>query len=216
MSSLARRWIGIGAVLGAIGVALGAISAHGLHHLLAEHGFAGNDLTRRLGNFETAIHYQMLHAIALVLTGLAHGTPSQQRVAIRRLGVSDRHHPLFRAAEGADLRRPILELARRRCPGRRRIDDCRLGGFSHRRFPAVNAASSHRNRMPASQASPREGLQIRAAIKRSAGTLGGRSLNLGFGLRRNYRYRRRHRSLRKRRIIENDAKKLTQTYPSLH
>jgi uncharacterized membrane protein YgdD (TMEM256/DUF423 family) len=71
MSSLARRWIGIGAILGAIGVALGAYSAHGLHHLLAEHGFAGDDLTRRLGNFETAIQYQMLHAIALVLTGLA-------------------------------------------------------------------------------------------------------------------------------------------------
>jgi uncharacterized membrane protein YgdD (TMEM256/DUF423 family) len=71
MSSIARRWIGIGAILGAIGVALGAYGAHGLHHLLAEHGFAGDDLTRRLNNFETAIHYQMLHAIALVLTGLA-------------------------------------------------------------------------------------------------------------------------------------------------
>jgi uncharacterized membrane protein YgdD (TMEM256/DUF423 family) len=71
MSSIARRWIGIGAILGAIGVALGAYGAHGLHHLLAEHGFSGDDLTRRLDNFETAIHYQMLHAIALVLTGLA-------------------------------------------------------------------------------------------------------------------------------------------------
>jgi uncharacterized membrane protein YgdD (TMEM256/DUF423 family) len=71
MSSECKRWIGIGAILGAIGVALGAYSAHGLHHLLAEHGFEGDDLTRRLGNFETAVRYQMLHAIALVLTGLA-------------------------------------------------------------------------------------------------------------------------------------------------
>jgi uncharacterized membrane protein YgdD (TMEM256/DUF423 family) len=71
MASISRRWIGIGAILGAIGVALGAYGAHGLHHLLAEHGFVGDDLTRRLGNFETAVHYQMLHAIALVLTGLA-------------------------------------------------------------------------------------------------------------------------------------------------
>jgi uncharacterized membrane protein YgdD (TMEM256/DUF423 family) len=71
MSSIARRWIGIGAILGAIGVALGAYGAHGLHHLLEEHGFAGEDLTRRLNNFETAIRYQMLHALALVLTGLA-------------------------------------------------------------------------------------------------------------------------------------------------
>ena len=51
--------------------ASGGYGADGLHHLLAEHGFAGDDLTRRLNNFETAIHYQMLHAIALVLTGLA-------------------------------------------------------------------------------------------------------------------------------------------------
>lgn len=71
MSSIARRWIAIGAVLGAIGVTLGAYGAHGLHHLLQEHGFEGDDLARRLNNFETAVHYQMLHAIALVLMGLA-------------------------------------------------------------------------------------------------------------------------------------------------
>ena len=71
MSSLARRWIAVGAILAAIGVGLGAYSAHGLHHLLAEHGFEGDDLARRLNNFETAVHYQMLHSIALVLTGLA-------------------------------------------------------------------------------------------------------------------------------------------------
>jgi uncharacterized membrane protein YgdD (TMEM256/DUF423 family) len=71
MSTVSQRWIAIGGALGAIGVALGAYGAHGLHHLLAEHGFVGDDLTRRLNNFETAIHYQMLHAIALVITGLA-------------------------------------------------------------------------------------------------------------------------------------------------
>jgi uncharacterized membrane protein YgdD (TMEM256/DUF423 family) len=71
MSTVSQRWIAVGSALGAIGVALGAYGAHGLHHLLAEHGFTGDDLTRRLNNFETAIHYQMLHAIALVITGLA-------------------------------------------------------------------------------------------------------------------------------------------------
>jgi uncharacterized membrane protein YgdD (TMEM256/DUF423 family) len=71
MSSLSRRWIAIGAVLAAIGVAFGAYGAHGLHHLLQEHGFKGEDLARRLDRFETAVHYQLLHAIALVLTGLA-------------------------------------------------------------------------------------------------------------------------------------------------
>ena len=71
MSSIAKRWIAIGAALGAVGVALGAYGAHGLHDLLQEHGFSGDDLTRRLSHFETAVHYQMLHAIALVITGLA-------------------------------------------------------------------------------------------------------------------------------------------------
>lgn len=71
MSPLARRWIAIGAVLGALGVGLGAYSAHGLNGLLASFGYAGDDLHHRLAIFETAVRYQMMHAIALVLTGLA-------------------------------------------------------------------------------------------------------------------------------------------------
>jgi uncharacterized membrane protein YgdD (TMEM256/DUF423 family) len=72
MSPLARRWIAIGAVLGAIGVALGAYGAHGLSDLLEKKlGYAGDDLHHRLAIFETAVRYQMLHALALVLTGLA-------------------------------------------------------------------------------------------------------------------------------------------------
>jgi uncharacterized membrane protein YgdD (TMEM256/DUF423 family) len=61
----------VGAILAAIGVALGAYSAHGLHHLLQEHGFEGQDLTRRLDIFETAIRYQLLNAVAIVITGFA-------------------------------------------------------------------------------------------------------------------------------------------------
>lgn len=71
MSSCARRWIAVGAVLGALGVGLGAYGAHGLNGLLTGFGYAGDDLHRRLAIFETAVRYQMLHAIALVLTGLA-------------------------------------------------------------------------------------------------------------------------------------------------
>jgi uncharacterized membrane protein YgdD (TMEM256/DUF423 family) len=71
MTSLARLWIAIGAILGATGVALGAYSAHGLHDLLQRHGFAGDELTRRLANFDTAVRYQLLHALALVMVGLA-------------------------------------------------------------------------------------------------------------------------------------------------
>ena len=71
MSLLSQRWIAIGAVVGAIGVALGAFGAHGLPDFLERLGYGGGDVTRRVEIFETAIHYQMLHALALVFTGLA-------------------------------------------------------------------------------------------------------------------------------------------------
>ena len=68
---IASRWIAIGAILGAIGVALGAFGAHGLEGRLAGLGYAGDDLARRLANHETAVRYQMWHALAIVLVGLA-------------------------------------------------------------------------------------------------------------------------------------------------
>jgi uncharacterized membrane protein YgdD (TMEM256/DUF423 family) len=71
MTSLARRWIAVGAILGAIGVALGAFGGHLLDGLLQQLGFAGDDLQRRLNNFDTAVRYQMLHALAIVVVGLA-------------------------------------------------------------------------------------------------------------------------------------------------
>jgi uncharacterized membrane protein YgdD (TMEM256/DUF423 family) len=71
MNSLSRRWIAIGAVLGAIGVAFGAFGAHVLPDLLTSFGYAGDDLERRREIFETAIRYQMLHSLALVFLGLA-------------------------------------------------------------------------------------------------------------------------------------------------
>jgi uncharacterized membrane protein YgdD (TMEM256/DUF423 family) len=69
--SLAQRWIAVGAALAAIGVALGALGAHWLDDLLKGLGYDGDDLTRRLDIFRTAVHYQMLHAIGLVVVGLA-------------------------------------------------------------------------------------------------------------------------------------------------
>ncbi len=52
-------------------MALGAYEAHGLHDLLQRHGYAGDDLARRLDNFETAVHYQLVHALALMIVGVA-------------------------------------------------------------------------------------------------------------------------------------------------
>jgi len=72
MPSISRRWIAIGALLGALGVALGAYGAHGLSDLLEKRfDYTGDDLHHRLAIFETAVRYQMFHAFALVLTGLA-------------------------------------------------------------------------------------------------------------------------------------------------
>jgi uncharacterized membrane protein YgdD (TMEM256/DUF423 family) len=71
MSSVARRWIAIGGALGALGVAFGAFGAHGLSDFLSARGYAGDDLSRRLDIFNTAIQYQMVHSLALVITGLA-------------------------------------------------------------------------------------------------------------------------------------------------
>lgn len=61
----------MGAFLAAAGVALGAYGAHGLSGLLANRGHEGDDLVRRLANYETAVRYQMFHALGLVLVALA-------------------------------------------------------------------------------------------------------------------------------------------------
>lgn len=65
------RWIAVGAVLGAIGVALGAYGAHGLEKQLVAWGYEGDALAKRLANHETAVRYQMWHALAIVLIGVA-------------------------------------------------------------------------------------------------------------------------------------------------
>lgn len=71
MNSSARFWIALGAVLGALGVGLGAYGAHGLEGALARLGYTGDDLAHRLDIFDTAIRYQMYHALALVILGVA-------------------------------------------------------------------------------------------------------------------------------------------------
>lgn len=50
-----------GALLGALGVMIGAFGAHGLAALLESY--------RRVDTFETAVKYHLYHALALLLTG---------------------------------------------------------------------------------------------------------------------------------------------------
>lgn len=57
-------WLAVGAVAGALGVALGAFGAHGLK---------GRVAPEMLAVFETGVRYHMYHALALVAVGLVAG-----------------------------------------------------------------------------------------------------------------------------------------------
>ena len=63
-------WIFCGAMLGGVGVALGAFGAHGLPGRLEALDWSAEEVSRRVDIFETAVRYQMYHALALVALGL--------------------------------------------------------------------------------------------------------------------------------------------------
>ncbi|HEX4128397.1 MAG TPA: DUF423 domain-containing protein [Pirellulales bacterium] len=70
MINAAKIWLLIGSLLAALGVAIGAFGAHALPGWLEARGRSAEDITRALATFETAVRYQMYHALALVLLGL--------------------------------------------------------------------------------------------------------------------------------------------------
>ncbi len=72
-----KFFIQAGALLGLMGVAIGAFGAHALRKLLAETG--------RADTFETAVKYQFYHALALVLVGVLMQVMAQNPVAIKYL-----------------------------------------------------------------------------------------------------------------------------------
>jgi len=57
-----RTWIAAGALFGALAVATGAFGAHALRERF--------ETSRQAEAYETAVRYQMYHALALVLVGL--------------------------------------------------------------------------------------------------------------------------------------------------
>jgi uncharacterized membrane protein YgdD (TMEM256/DUF423 family) len=71
MSPIAQRWLIAGALAGGFGVILGAYSAHGLNEQFVRLGYEGEELAHRHANFETAVRYQMIHALAIVAVALA-------------------------------------------------------------------------------------------------------------------------------------------------
>lgn len=59
-------FIAIGALLAALAVGLGAFAAHGLKTRVENGDFSAKNLE----TFQTAVHYQMIHALGLILIGL--------------------------------------------------------------------------------------------------------------------------------------------------
>ena len=59
-----RMWILVGATLGLLGVVAGALGAHALRGVLE---------TDALATFQTAVRFQMYHAIVLLVVGLLAG-----------------------------------------------------------------------------------------------------------------------------------------------
>ena len=65
-----KHWILLGALLGGLGVALGAFGAHGLPAYLEASGRSPEDISLWVESYETAVRFQMYHAPVVVLIGL--------------------------------------------------------------------------------------------------------------------------------------------------
>lgn len=61
----ARRVLMIAGFLGATGILMGAFTAHGLENWLIDQGHA-EVATKRVGQADVGVRYQLLHAIALI------------------------------------------------------------------------------------------------------------------------------------------------------
>ncbi len=59
---MANRILIVGALMAMIGVAAGAFGAHGLRPILSE---------KMMAVFETAVRYQLVHALAMLIAGLS-------------------------------------------------------------------------------------------------------------------------------------------------
>lgn len=71
LSGIHRPWLAGGALIAMLAVMAGAFGAHGLRGIVSERG---------LEVFQTAVTYQMYHAIALVLVALLSATGLSRRL----------------------------------------------------------------------------------------------------------------------------------------
>ena len=71
----------VAAILGVIGVAIGAYAAHGLEKSLVEQGIASEDIADRLRQCDVSVRYHMMHTLALLALGVGR-LPASRRLAI--------------------------------------------------------------------------------------------------------------------------------------
>jgi len=68
-----RGWIAAGSITAALGVAIGAFGAHGLEAALKSLLGETVDVAAKSATFETAVRYQMYHALGMIVAGLIAG-----------------------------------------------------------------------------------------------------------------------------------------------
>lgn len=84
-----RRTLVLAAFLGALGVVLGAYSAHGLERQLQSRGLGPETVALRLETMETGVRYHLFHVLALVgwVSVAEHANAKLLRSALRTLFV---------------------------------------------------------------------------------------------------------------------------------
>ena len=81
---IVRRLVIFAGVFGMVGVGIGAFGAHGLAGWLEGKGFDPESVTRRTGQWEVAVRYHLVHALALL--GLAGVTGTVSSNWLRLVG----------------------------------------------------------------------------------------------------------------------------------
>lgn len=72
------------AISGALGVLIGSFGAHGLDSILESRGDAADHIEKRLGQFDVAVRYHLIHSVALLaLAGVSLGSQTARRWAAR-------------------------------------------------------------------------------------------------------------------------------------
>ncbi len=83
-----RRIVVYAAIAGAGGVLLGAFGAHGLEAFLQQRSDDAAHVAKRVGQFDVAVRYHLIHAVALfALAALPCGSSKSRRITARLFAI---------------------------------------------------------------------------------------------------------------------------------